>query len=92
MGTLSDQEIFSLLREKWISPIMERIYKIPDDTAEKFASEIESIKREYEHPLSVIEKDLKQTEMEFAPMIDELEGSESDMEALEALKQMISED
>ena len=86
---LSDDEVMSLLDQKWISPLVEGLGKLPESIISDFVSCIEKLAAKYETTFADVEDQIQETEKELSGMIDLLTGSEFDMEGLSELKKML---
>ncbi len=86
---LTDEEVLTLLEDKWISNLMESLYSLPSKIVDNLTKQVEALQKKYDTTLSDLEKEIKQTELELCSMIDELTGSEYDMKGLEAFKALL---
>lgn len=86
---LSDDEILTLLRLKWIRPLSQNIAKLPQTVVDNFIARLESLCHKYETTFSEIERQIKDTEQTLMQMLDELQGSEFDLKGLEAFKSLL---
>ena len=86
---LSDEQIYSLLDQKWISPLIDGLGKLPESIISDFIAQIEKLVAKYETTFADVEDQIKDTEKELSVMIDLLTGSEFDMAGLAELKKML---
>lgn len=86
---LSDEQASELLKAKWIIPLIQNIMQLPDRIIKELVANIELLEKKYETTFEEIENEITETEKVISRMIDELEGSESDMLGLKELKKML---
>ena len=86
---LSDDQVYSLLDQKWISPLIDGLEKLPESIIGDFVSRIEKMATKYKTTFADVEDQIQKTEKELSDMIDLLTGSEFDMEGLAELKKML---
>ncbi|HUM84689.1 MAG TPA: type I restriction-modification system subunit M [Lachnospiraceae bacterium] len=87
--TLSDSEAKELLRKKWIEPLSAEINKFPETYIDTFVKKIEALANKYADTFADVENEIKETENELAAMLDELTGSEKDIEGLKEFKKIL---
>ena len=88
---LTDEEVFELLRLKWIAPIVSSIATIPDGIIKNFIAKIDHLEKKYAVTYFEVYDNIRKAETEISSMIDELTGSEFDMKGLEGLKSLLGE-
>jgi len=86
---LSEAEVFDLLEKKWITPLMNALKKLPEGTIDTLVSKIEQLAKKYETTYAEVAEEIHQTEHELAKLIDELVGSEYDMQGLSAFQSLL---
>lgn len=86
---LSDKQALELLEKKWIVPLVESIYKLPDTVIDSLVSKIQALQSKYATTFFEVEQQISETEATLAGMIDELEGKEYDMLGLSELKKLL---
>lgn len=89
---LSDDEVNTLLFNKWIEPLMDSLQNIPMNIINELIKTLENLSKKYEVTFEDIEKDINHTEQELISMIDDLEGNEYDMLGLQELKSLLGGD
>lgn len=87
--SLSDEQTFNLLKEKWITPLVKSLMKLPDHMINELVSKIDYLAKKYETTFEQVEKEIAETEQSLCFMIDELCGNEFDMAGLAKLKKML---
>lgn len=88
---LSDKQVTELLEDKWISPIINGLDKIPERLLSELSSSIDRLSKKYDTTFEDIETEIKKTEASLRSMLDELTGSEEDMKGLEELKRILGD-
>lgn len=83
---LTYEEINDLLIKKWINPIIDGIIFVSNNTIDTFSRDIETLKKKYDNPLSSINENIHKVDKELFKLIDELSGSDVDIQALQILK------
>ena len=86
---LSDDEVNTLLFNKWIEPLMDLLQNIPMNIINELIKTLENLSKKYEVTFEDIEKDINHTEQELISMIDDLKGNEYDMLGLQELKSLL---
>lgn len=89
LNTLNNEEIKDLLGKKWIDPIISEIESSMNSIIEDFIKKLEELKNKYSSQLSSINEEIKETEEELIKMFDNLTGSETDLKAIEILKDLL---
>ena len=86
---LTDEQAKELLRMKWVEPIMESLTAIPGRIVAELTAKLVALSKKYETTFSEIEDDIEKTSNELCSMIDELTGSDFDMQGLAELKALL---
>lgn len=86
---LSDTQVIELLKAKWIQPLIQSLMKLPDRIVNELVSKIETLAKKYETTFAEVETEIADTQAVLSAMIDELEGSDSDMLGLNELKKLL---
>ena len=84
--SLTDAEITDLLVYKWISPVINGINSTCDSSIDTFIKGLISLKNKYSNNLSEINAEIHKANAELFALMDELVGSETDMLAIQMLK------
>ena len=90
--SLTGEEVYKLLEEKWIKPIRENIISILDEVISEFSKNIQSLSNKYEETFEDLENEIAITEKSLSSMIDELTGNAFDMKGLEEFKSLLNGD
>lgn len=86
---LTDEQANDLLKNKWISPLKESLASLPDAAVNNMVAKLEAICKKYETTFADVEKEIAETEQALIGMLDELEGSEFDMQGIAELKALL---
>jgi len=86
--SLTDEEVYELLKLKWIIPITSAIATIPDDIIKYFIAKKDHLEKKYAVTYFEVYDNIRKAETELSSMIDELTGSEFDMKGLEGFKSL----
>lgn len=89
INNLSDDEIFELLREKWVTPIVNEINVLPEQLFTSFAADLESLREKYQYPLADIDSEIVSVEDELSSLVRQLSGDEYDSMALRGFKKLL---
>ena len=87
--SLTDEQAKEMLRLKWINPLCDSIAVLPDSIVSALESAINTLTKKYSVTMLDVEREIDQSEKEFADLIDELEGDEFDMLGLKELQKML---
>ena len=90
--SLTDEEAYELLRCKWIEPITAGLKKLPGNIVTVFAAKLEALSKKYETTYSEVEQQIKETEGSLSVLIDQLTGSEFDLQGLSEFKKLLGGD
>jgi type I restriction enzyme M protein len=86
---LTDEEVNDLLIMKWIDPIIEAIMGVEQTVLNSFVIGLETLKKKYSDPLDELNDSLHTTENGLMKMLDDLTGCDSDMDAINLLKEAL---
>lgn len=87
--SLSDDQVLGLLKEKWITPIVNSLKELPKTIIKTLVSKIQYLSTKYSETYVDIENQIEESETALSSLIDELEGDEFDMKGLEELKKQL---
>lgn len=90
--SLSDEQAIELLKNKWVSPLIDAIIKLPQDIINDIANKVKTLKEKYDTTLSEVTTEIEENQSTLISLIDELEGDDFDMEGLSELKSLLSGD
>lgn len=86
---LTEEDVYSLLYQKWVVPLVNSILDLPNKTIDSFASSLEKMAKKYESTMSEVESQIEETEKELCTMLDMLTGSNFDMQGLSEFRKML---
>ena len=86
---LSDAQVYELLELKWIKPLEDKLYKLPNGIINNLVNKIQELAIKYETTLKDIENEIKETQIELSSMLHELDGKEFDMQGLKAFQELL---
>ncbi|WP_151944757.1 type I restriction-modification system subunit M [Aliarcobacter butzleri] len=86
---LSDAQVYELLELKWIEPLEDKLYKLPNGIINNLVNKIQEISVKYETTLKDIENEIRDSSKELSSMLHELDGNEFDMQGLKAFQELL---
>ena len=86
---LSDGQVQNLLEAKWISPLMQNLYSLPDAILAALTDKVKALSTKYNVTLAGLEAEIKQTEASLTAMLDQLTGNPYDTAGLQELKALL---
>ena len=86
---LTDEQVFDLLEEKWICPLVTSLHGLPTAVIDTLSKKVTELSQKYATTLNDLESEIEKTEEEFSSMLDDLTGSEYDMKGLAELKNLL---
>ena len=87
---LSDEEARTLLYEKWIHPLQDNLLSIPEVIIERLVTKVLALAAKYETSLVEVEQKIVDASNKLSTLLDELTGSEFDIQACSELKNSLS--
>lgn len=86
---LNDDQVNLLLYAKWIKPLTDNIYALPDGVLAELSLKINRLCEKYDTTFASIEKEIYETEQVLVEMMNELTGNEFDMQGIEEFKALL---
>lgn len=86
---LSDDQVFSLLNQKWIIPLLRELNQLPISILNDLSMKVQALADKYSTTFSDVEKEIAETEQILTEMLDQLTGNEADMKGLNELKSLL---
>ncbi len=86
---LEDDQVSALLEQKWIATLLNELHELPVDILDNLAIKIQALADKYDTTFSDVEKDIVKTEIALSIMIDQLVGSDIDIEGMKELKSLL---
>ena len=86
---LRDDEVKTLLREKWIVGIINGLNEIPSTIINSVVEAADYLSKKYEDTFEDVEKDITKTEKELVGLMDNLTANEFDMKGISEFKSLL---
>lgn len=86
---LVDEQVYSLLELKWITPLMVELKQMPKVILDKLAAKVQALADKYSITFSDVEDKIEETEATLSSMIKQLTGSDVDIKGLTELKTLL---
>lgn len=87
--SLSEEDALALLSKKWIEPMVTEISALPLRIVDILTAKLEALAKKYQTTFEDVEKEIADTEASLTVMINQLTGSEFDMQGLLELKKLL---
>lgn len=87
---LSDALVHDLLERKWIILLSDELHRLPDQQIDGLIGKLEALVEKYRITYADNAREIKQTEIELAGMIEELDANEFDLKGLAELKTLLA--
>lgn len=86
---LSDEEVFELLKKKWILPLVYSLAKLPEFVLNELSTNLLKLSKKYEITYLDLDTQIRDTEKSLSNMIDDLEADEFDKKGLLELQKLL---
>ncbi len=86
---LTDDQVVEVLSTKWVAALMVQLAQLPTLTLRELADQVQRLQDKYATPLTELDTQIATTERSLLASLDKLTGSDADMQAVAALKQML---
>ena len=86
---LTDDDAYTLLREKWIMPLCAKIHSLPTELLNAIESDVNRLIKRYADTLLNVGNEIDKAESELANLLGELTGDEADMQAIRELQKLL---
>lgn len=86
---LTNDQIVEVLSTKWVAALMVQLALLPTLTLRELADQVQRLQNKYATPLTELDTQIATTEHSLLASLDKLTGSDADMQAVAALKQML---
>ena len=90
LANLSNDEVRSLLYEKWIRPLHGNLLSIPETIVDDLTTKVVALAAKYETGLVAIEDSIASASGELSEMLDGLTGSAFDMQAYKEFERLLN--
>ena len=88
--SLSEEQVHDLLERKWITPLSDELHRLPDQQIDGLTRKLEALVEKYRITYADNAREIQQTEIELAGMIEELDANEFDLKGLAELKTLLA--
>ena len=86
---LSDSQVKTLLKLKWITPILDGLNALPTALINELSQQLQTLADKYATTYADVARDIKATEQSLATLLDELTGNEADEQGLAEFKKLL---
>ncbi|MDK8828742.1 type I restriction-modification system subunit M [Corynebacterium sp. MSK012] len=86
---LTDDQIVEVLSTKWVAALMVQLALLPTLALRELVDQVQRLQDKYATPLTELDTQIATTEHSLLASLDQLTGSDADMQAVAALKQML---
>ena len=86
---LTDEQVYAQLEKKWIAPLVDGLFGLPERIISDFVTKLEKLATKYETTFEGVEAQIHDTEAQLSGMIEQLTGSDYDMDGLADLRKML---
>jgi len=86
---LKEAQVYELLELKWIKPLEEQLYKLPNGIINTLVHKVQELAVKYKTTLKNIDDEIKGTQKELSSLLNELDGGEFDMKGLKAFAELL---
>ncbi len=86
---LDEDQANELLKNKWIKPLLDELSRLPEEVIERLSNKIGALAEKYSTTFAHVEEEIKKTEKELISFIDQLTGSDTDLQGLKELKSLL---
>ena len=86
---LTDDDAYTLLREKWIMPLCAKIHSLPTELLNTIENDVNRLIKRYADTLLNVGNEIDKAESELANLLGELTGDEADMQAIRELQKLL---
>ena len=85
---LTDKEAYGLLFDKWIRPLCDKVFSMPNELQTAVEKDVLALKKRYADTLLSVDTQIADAEKELAAMLDELTGDDADMQAIQEMSKL----
>lgn len=87
--SLTDEQAYALLEQKWILPLTESIKQLPNVVIHVLVDKVKALSEKYAVTYSAIESEIQETESTLSALINELVGNEYDMKGVSEFQALL---
>lgn len=86
---LTDEQVVEVLSTKWVAGLMVQLAQLPTLALRELADQVQHLQDKYATPLTELDTQIATTERSLLASLDQLTGSDADMQAVATLQQML---
>lgn len=86
---LTDDDAYTLLREKWIMPLCAKVTTLPLELLNTIEKDVNRLIKRYSDTLVNVGSEIGKAEKELADLLGELTGEDADMQAIRELQKLL---
>ena len=86
---LTDEDAEKLLHEKWISPILSEITKLPEVLLRTLIEKVQHLADKYATTMRELEQEIQETETSLSGLLADLIGTDADMQGIRELRKLL---
>jgi len=86
---LRDDQVLTLLEQKWIQPLSTSIKQLPIDVIRTLEDKVAALAEKYSVTFSDLESEINETELALSSQIDDLVGSDFDLKGLREFQTLL---
>lgn len=79
---LTDAQVYELLELKWITPLVDSLHNLPEQIINELAAKVQALADKYATTYKEVVEQILETEKSLTALIDDLTGSDFDMQGL----------
>lgn len=87
---LSDAQVYDLLESKWLSPLVDKLHRLPGLVTASLIGKLEALVEKYRITYADNAQYIQQAEDALVRMLGELDGGEFDLKGIEELKNLLA--
>jgi len=86
---LTYAQVHFLLQQKWITPMLAQLNQMPTNIIDNLVQKVEYLATKYQTTLVDVDQQIQQTQASLVTMMDELTGTNHDMQGVKALQNLL---
>lgn len=86
---LTEDQVLEVLSTKWVAALMVQLALLPSLPLRELADQVQRLQNKYATPLTELDTQITTTERSLLASLDQLTGSDADMQAVVALKELL---
>ncbi|WP_026914614.1 type I restriction-modification system subunit M [Christiangramia portivictoriae] len=89
---LTEAQVYYLLEHKWVTPVVKAMHSLPLEILDTLSRKLQSLSEKYAVTYSNVARDINEAENSLSTLMDDLTGSEFDMQAINEFKTLLKTD